>query len=215
MSFDPASDFVRVVDGTQRVALRRRGAAAGAEDTTIDRALRSAATSQDIARSNGRYMVGDAVWRLPSAELPASPAAGDVIIDGDGGHWTILEVQSLARGTCWRCASRQVRIAHGLDDIVTILKASVTKGDGGAMVRAWQVWKTGVRARIQPLEAVPRVEGDAQLTASRFRVFLAENAALEHTHRIQGPDGTIYRITRVANAEQLGEPQTVEVEEVQ
>jgi hypothetical protein len=215
MSFDPASDFVRVVDGAQRVAFRRRGAAAGADDTTIDHALRSAATSQDIAQSNGRYLVGDAVWRLPSAELAASPAAGDLIIDGDGGRWTILEVQSLAQGTCWRCAARQARIAHGLDDTVTILKASVTKGDGGATVRDWQVWKTGVRARIQPLEAAPCVEGEAQRTASRFRVILAENAALDHTHRIQGPDGNIYRIMRVANAEQLGEPQTVEVEEVQ
>jgi hypothetical protein len=56
--------------------------------------------------------------------------------------------------------------------------------------------------------------GDSELpsTTARYRIFVEENIALDHTCRIRGPDGTIYTITGALGAERIGELQVIEAE---
>ena len=162
------------------------------------------------AASGGHYTAGNVVWHLPVEELPDAPLLGDLIVDGDAGRWTILEVDRAAMQTRWQCLARNLAIAYGLDDTVAILRADYGKGDGGATEPTWRTWKTGVRARIQPAETDIDTEHRTRRARSRFQIFLEEDVALDQTHLIRGPDGAIYQIRGTRGTERIDELQTID-----
>ena len=220
-NFDPSSDLADVADGTETVTLYRRGTTPGSPGTTLVGALRQAVRTREARSRNrgntwkeiasgGQYTAGDVLWHLPQGQLAESPRLGDLIVDADARRWTILETIDSALQTRWRCIARNLAIAHGLDDTVTILRATYAKGTGGAAEPTWGVWKTGVRARIQPAEARVTTRHLARRTDSRFQILLEEDVPLDHTHRIQGPDGVLYRINSSNNTGRIGELQTVD-----
>ena len=218
MDFNPTDDFADVVDGTETVTLKRRGSSA---QTIVINALRRAVDTREAMvrnayntwktpASEGRHTASDLTWHLPKAQLGDAPRSGDLIVDGSGQRWTVLDVRLATLETRWQCLTRNLAIAFGLDDTVTILKATYAKGDGGAAESTWNVWKTGVRARIQPAEVDVGTEHQARRTTRRFQVFVEEDVALDHSHRIQGPDGTIYRIRGTLGTERIDQVQTVD-----
>jgi hypothetical protein len=216
--FDPSDDLSTVADGTETVTLLRRGRTPGDAGTVIANALRRAITageaaivsSSDVrkqAPSGGRQLADDLVWHLPVAELPDAPRLGDAILDGDGRRWTILTVKLATLGARWRCETRNLAIAVGLDDTI-----SVQKNVGDSSSPIWQTWKTGLRARIQPLKTTINSTAATPSTIALYRIFVEENIELDHTCRIRGPNGTIYTITSAIGAEQIGELQVIEAE---
>ena len=56
-------------------------------------------------------------------------------------------------------------------EVVRVLSQNRLKSTGGESP-TWIPWRTGIRARVQPLET--RISGEAH-TARRYRVFLAES----------------------------------------
>ena len=216
INFDPSDDLITSADGTESVTLLRRGRTPGSSGTTIAHALRRAITAGQAAVvstgdvrkrvvSDGRYMGADVVWHLPAAELTDPPRLGDVIRDGAGQRWTILTVKKATLGTRWRCETRDVAIAYGLDDTIAVLKA-----DGAN----WQTWLTGIRARVQPLYTTIDADEEAPSTTTRYRIFVEEELELDHTCCIRGPDGTLHAILRTIGAERIGELQVIETEVV-
>ncbi len=221
--FNPAPDLPTIADGTETVTLVRRDDPSDAPGTMIQGALRLAVVRRGPVVSNryevrrrvdtfGRFTAGDVVWRLPTAHLPAAPQLGDVLLDAAGGRWTILEVEQPPLGAGWRCTARDLVPAYSLDDSVAVLEPVYVKGCGGAAEATWTVWRTGVRASIQPIREAPALARGTRRTAVRVRILLAENLDLSAAHRIRGPDGTVYRILAVAGRQRLGEPQTIEAE---
>ena len=219
--FDPTDDLAAVADGTEPVTLLRRGSTPGNPGTAIAHALRRAITAGEAAvvnrgdvhkqvPSGGRQLSDDVVWHLPVSELPDAPRLGDVILDGDGRRWTILRVKCATLGARWRCETRDVAIALGLDDTITVIKMVPTDGGYGDPVA--QIWKTGVRARIQSVETKVGVSYDVPYTTTSYRIFVEESLELDHTCRIRGADGTIYEITRAVGDDRIGEFQVIEVE---
>jgi len=224
-NFDPSADFSRVADNTESVTLLRRGAVSGEAGTVVLHALRRAMQSGEFAAKNrdesrryvnsdGQCIAADVDWHLPAAELEAPPSIGDTILDSVGRRWTILELELIMLRTRWKCSARELSIAYGLDDTVAILKVEYAKSDAGAAEPAWQIWRTGVRARIQPLEVKVDVEYSARCATSTYRIFLQDDLMLDHTHRIRGADGTVFQITAVTGAARLGELQTIEAVKV-
>jgi hypothetical protein len=222
LDFDPADDLA-ITDGTEAVTLLRRGSTPGGPGEIISHALRRAITaaeatintSSDVHKnvpSDGQHTAASVVWHLPVAELPIAPQLGDVLLDGGGQRWTILEVKQATLGARWRCESKNVAVAFGLDDTISVLKAVGTAGDAGSGQTVWRTWRTGVRARIQPIQTtITNIAGTAATTAS-YRIFVEENLELDHTCCIRGPDGTLYTITRSVGAERIGELQVIEVQ---
>lgn len=221
--FNPASDLSTIADGTETVTLLRRDDPPGTPGTIVAGALRLAVVRRDPVVGNryevrrqvdtfGRFTAGDVVWRLPTARLPAAPQLGDVLLDAAGGRWTVLEVEQPPLGVCWRCTARDLVLAYSLDDSVAVLEPVYAKGCGGAAEATWTVWRTGVRAAVQPIRDAPTLVHGTRRTAFRVRILLAENLDLSAAHRIRGPDGTVYRILAVAGRQRLGEPQTIEAE---
>ncbi|MBN2581413.1 MAG: hypothetical protein JXB10_20700 [Pirellulales bacterium] len=222
MNFDPQADFARIIDGTESVTLLRRGSTPGAEGTLIAHALRRATDAAETtfgnrsevrkhADSDAHARAADVSWHLPVVELPEAPQLGDVLLDAAGCRWTILEVHDATLHSRWRCTTRELAIANGLDNTVTILKAEYAKGASGAAEATWRVWRTGVRARLQPFDVQVAVEHGASGAKRRYRLLLEENLTLDHTIRIQGADGSQYRILWAAEGPRLGELQTAEV----
>jgi hypothetical protein len=137
---------------------------------------------------------------------------GDVLRDNQGRQWTVLEVARTTLGSRWRCAARNLAIVYALDDTITILQAVYKKSASGAMEPLWQPWKTGVRARIQPVTAESGVEHQSRRVAARYQIFVAEELSLTPTQRILGPDGTVYKILGTTAAERIGELANIEAE---
>ncbi len=220
VNFDPSEDFAAAADGTETVTLLRRGSS---DQTVLSGALRRAMTTQEarvrnrydtwkLVASDGRVTAADLVWHLPAGQLSDAPRLGDAIVDADGRRWTVLDVQLATLRTRWQCGTRDLAVAYGLDDTVTILKATYTKGDGGAAEATWLPWKTGIRARVQPAAADVDTQHRARRTIQRYRIFMEEDVALDPTHCIRGSDGTIYKIRGTVGAERIGQLQTVDVE---
>lgn len=210
MTFDPSQDFADVIDAAEAVTLVPRG---GSASTAIAHALPRAVSTRESIASNGQYTTADVRWHLPVTECAAQPAIGDVILDGDCVRWTVMEVQKATVGTRWVCTCRDVAIAYGLSDTITILRATYAKGDGGATEPTWTTWKTGVRARIQPEQAEMAVELDLRHTVRRVAIYVAEQLELDHRHRIKAQDGTVYKVTGYTAAERVGELETIAAEE--
>jgi hypothetical protein len=189
--FDPRDDFADVADGLEPVTLVRPGSSAA---EAVPHALRRAVAVREAAVSAGRYTTADVAWHLPAAELADPPRPGDAIIDASGGRWTVLEVRLAAQGGRWRCVARDLAVAAGLDSYVDIEQAEYGKGEAGADAPAWHVWKTGLRARIQPVESRVETAEGRQATSVRYVIYLAEDVAVGHAHRLRGPDGAVYTV---------------------
>jgi hypothetical protein len=201
--FDPSDDFAAVTDGLAPVTVTRPGTSVRTE---VAHALRQAVRtrqSEQSAQSAQRPPAADVVWHLPAAELAQAPRPGDVILDADGTRWTILEVRPTMLGARWRCVARNLALYHGLDAYVDVEKVAYVKGSGGADEPTWHVWKTGLRAKIRAQIAAVGQEQERQLAAARFTVFLAEDLAMDHTHRIRAADGTIYAIVGWHKADRI------------
>jgi hypothetical protein len=214
--FNPSDDLTTICDGLETVTLLRRGSVSGAAGTVIAHALRRAMTAAeaeivtrgDVRKnvpSGGWNVSAAVVWHLPIAELAVAPRLGDAILDGQNQRWTILEVKRTTLGARWRCETRNIAVAFGLDDTVSVLKAA-----DGASGPPWRTWKTGVRARIQPIETKITSTDEGSSTTTRYRIFVEDNLTLDHTYCIRGADGTIYAITSVIGTDRIGELEVIE-----
>ena len=221
--FHPATDLPTIADGTEPVTLFRRNDPPEAEGTRIAQALRLAIVRAEPIVGNryevrrqvdtfGRLTAGDVVWRLPIDSVSASPQVGDLLVDASLRRWTILEVSRPPLDLGWRCTARDLALAWGLDNCITVLRPVYVKGVGGAAETSWVAWRTGVRASVQPIRQTSIDERGAVRAATRVRILLAENLALSVMHRIVGPDGALFRILAITGVERLGEPQAIEAE---
>lgn len=213
---NPSDDLTTIGDGLETATLLRRGSTFGVAGTVIAHALRRAMSAVEAAivtrgdvhknvPSGGWNIAAAVVWHLPVAELAIAPRLGDVILDGQGQRWTILEVKRTTLGARWRCETKNIAVAFGLDDTLSVLRA--VSGSSGP---PWRTWKTGVRARIQPIETKITTEDETPTTTTRYRIFVEENLELDHTCCIRGADGTVYTITATIGAERIGELQVIE-----
>jgi hypothetical protein len=210
LTFTPGTDFEDVCDGLEAVTLNRRGSS---DDVSVTSALQRNVSTTEIAASDGKYQAGDVRWHLPIAEVATTPKLGDSIVDAAGDYWKILAVRLDTLGRRWRCMTRNLVIAHGLNDTVTIEEATYAKGTGGAMERTYHVWRSGVRARIQEVDTSMETDGGAKRTAKRYQIYLEDDYAVTHNHRIKDRQGNKYKIVGAGNKAELGQCQVVEATE--
>jgi len=197
LDLDPSNDFLRVTDGLAAVTVTRPGRSGS---TAVTHALRQQLRTREAEASAGRYTASDVAWHLPVSELAEAPRPGDVICDAEGEHWTVLDAQKTALASRWRCVARNLAVCHALDQYVDVEKAVYAKGDGGAEEPAWHTWRTGLRAKIQPAAVEVASQHGRTAAAARYKVFLTEDLALDHSHRIRAPDGTLYRVLACGKA---------------
>jgi hypothetical protein len=218
--FTTTGDSAAVADGLEAITLLRRQSPAGPGES-VPHALRRAVDAAEVVgenrktiESDGRYTAADASWSLPVEELSAPPRLGDVVLDAAGRRWTILETRLVALGGRWRCRTRELSIAFGLEDLIDVLVADYSKSPSGALVATWTVLYAGVRGRIQPLETKIETDSASPKSVRRCRIILEEPIDFDQTFRLRGPDGSHYRILAAAGFPKLGELQTIDAEKI-
>jgi hypothetical protein len=220
-NFTTNNDFAAITDGLESVTLLRRESLTEPGET-ISYALRRTIDTAEVIgdnrktiESDGRYTATDTVWNLSIDQLTDAPRLGDVLQDAAGCRWTILEVRLVLFRSRWRCHTRALSIAYGLEDLIDILQAEYTQSESGVTETTWTVLQAGVRGRIQPIETKIIDDQSTRKSVHRCRIILEESFDLDHTHRLRGPDGTLYRLTSVAGFPKLGELQTIDVEKIE
>jgi len=200
LQFDASGDLADVADALESVTVRRPGSSTV---RSITSALRRAVSTAEAEASGGKYTASDVAWHMGASELSDPPQPGDVIVDGNGQRWNVLMAKLATLDGRWRCVCRNLAVVHGLDEYVDIEQATYAKGSGGADEPTWHTARAGLRARIQPLPAEVKSNNQRQTTAARFKVFLAEDVPLDHTQRVKGSDGTVYRISGYRKAQRI------------
>lgn len=198
IAWSPAGDFSKVVDATEPMTLLRRGSSS---KISIPVAWRSSHRSAEREPSGGYVVATDVVWQF---EWPADdrlPAIGDRLRDASGACYTILAVERTQGDTRVKCEARNLRIAHGLDCLVTIDEATWTDDE----ITGWQTIRPAVHARIQPNETTVDESAEPVSSTALFRVILEDDTPLDHRHRILSGDGVIYRVVSYSGAGRIGE----------
>jgi len=214
VTFDPSTDFEDVVDGLEAVTIVRRGSST----TSITNALQRAISDHEIAESNGQLKAGDVRWHFPTVEADTVPRLGDVVLDANEDRYTILDVQHATLEKRYRCIARNLRVYYGLDDTIDVLQAAWRKGRGGSMeVDHWDVWKAGIRARVQPIVSDIGDEHESRRVAKPVSIMIELDLEPEfdpnQQHRVRTSDGTIYKVTGYTGAEQVGVLPSIQAEE--
>lgn len=189
---DPTADYL-VHDNVQSVEIRTR---TGAPIGTSHHARKRTISNREAAASSGRYLMTDATWAIPRAEVAAGIVPGITIADRNGGRWVVMAVVESALGSFWRCTARDLSIAFALDSTVTILRAHVDHDDGQAVAaeKDWRPWREGVRARVQPVIADTETMHGKTYFAERANVYFAEPWEVEPFDRIRTASGKTYAI---------------------
>ncbi|NLE38458.1 MAG: hypothetical protein GX621_10580 [Pirellulaceae bacterium] len=198
-AFDPSGDFGQVTDFQQEATLQRPGTS---DSWPLCRAVSSPVRVSEARSSAGAYTQDDVVWSLDAGEMTVAPQPGDVVVDADARRWVVLAARRGATGR-WRCICRNLAIAQSLDRTIDVEVAVRSKDAAGAEVVTWQPWRTGVAARLQPIRSTvaPIHERLGQL--SEWKVFVADQLDIDHTHRIKTSDGTIYQVVGVQKAQRI------------
>ena len=211
INFDPSQDLANAVDGTESVALRRRGSQ---ELLTVTTALRRDHSVAEAEPSGGFAQQADAEWFLQLPEGAEAPDLGDVVIDQQRNHWTILTVdhQSLLRR--WRCSTRELRLTSGCDDYVDVQRAVWGDLGEGPVIVNWTDVYTALPVKIQPDVKTASDTSNAPNLVDRFTFILGDTLPIEVDDRFVGADGSIYRLKSLEQQERIDKLPIAVVERV-
>ncbi len=216
------SSDATVIDGSETVRFIRRKNLRDGQGTVITHALRRPIQTiegtrgkgwavKNIVHSDGVYAATDMCWSIPFEELTEEPGLGDVIVDSKSQRWTVLEFHAATLKSRWICRARELAIAEGLEDLIIVLRRT-EDANGGI---TWSVEHANLRARIQ-LDETKVENNDGLLSTKRtVTIFFETEVELDHSRRIRGTNGALYRIVSVAGYPRLGELMTAKCEVVE
>jgi len=195
-----AGDFATILDGWEPITVMRRGSA---EAIPVPRAWRFAARSEPAETGIADVARHDITWQFPWNDVIDQPRIGDKIIDAADACWTILSVIEHAAKSRLRCIARNLYLVHQIDSRIDIQAAIWEDSGSGPEIVGWTLLQSAVPARIQ----ADRVSVDHATTpptsTAKYRVILGEQIALDHNHRVIGPDGTVYQILEFTQADRI------------
>ncbi len=206
----PTPHDLQFFDGLETVALQQAGVLT---TTDVPGALRTRSRTREAAPSGGVVLLADTVWHLPTTVLVAAPAPGTRIIDAAATVWTVLRVERETLGERWQCLARNLTLALGLEHVVQIERATWTKDVTGAPVATWNLVRTGLKARIQPIAASHEERQSQRLERVTHHIYLAEALLLDESDRIVH-EGGIYNVRGYTAPERIDEPLVIQTERV-
>jgi len=190
LTFSPGTDFEDVCDGLEGITLTKRDTTQLVISSALRRAVRQVEGGGEGGTSGGDVQVGDVYWHLPVSQMASEPELGATITDDESRIWTILEVEEQTLSRRWRCLTREFSIREATETLITIQRATFSKGTHGESTPTWSNWQTNVRAKIQPLNDL-RIDGKA------YDVWLSTDYALGARHRFKDSNNVIYNIISI------------------
>jgi len=199
MSVDQAADIWVILDGLERVEIWRPGTS---EPLGVVEALRAQCRQAEGAISAGDYLAADILWYVPALDA-AEIRPGDQVHSGDNRRWTVLKVEPLARGQRLRLWCRDLVVAWRLDRYVHIEVGQPVKQPDGSTTIRWTVWRSGVRARVQPWQTVFGRSAGRKSIERRYVVYLDEAPPMDRPVRLRSPRGRVLEVISVRHAERI------------
>lgn len=193
-------DFADLSDGLESVELRRLQSA---ERVTVDIARRIGAAMREATPGGGFVRQADAVWHLQMPGDERAPGPGDVVVDGIGGHWTILIANELPLLGRWKCETRDLSVAYGCLNRVDVERAVWGDLGSGPEIVDWVYAFTALPVRIQPDEIIVDDTSDPPASHYFFEITLSESIALEAGDRFVAEDGAVYLLQSYEGAERI------------
>ena len=193
-------DFLQVVDGLETVTLRRRDTA---EKLAVEAASRSAVDKQEAQSSDGAVVQSDAVWHV---QLPSEVSAvelGDVLVDDQDCHWTVLRVSRRSRLGCFRCETRELRIAFGCTNRIDVDRPVWGDVGNGPEIVSWTQVCLSLPVHLQMDEMLLDTSTTPPTKQLFYRVTLGEAVAVEPGDRLIAEDGTFYRVQSLEQAARI------------
>lgn len=193
-------DLAAVAEGAESATLVRR---AGGGDATPTAAVRIAMSVAEAAPSGGAVIRADADWlvELPAGGVPIE--VGDVLRDAAGERWTVLAVRYVAALNRFRCSTRNLRVAFGLNDRVDVLHPQWLDSGGGPEIVGWDYVVAAQPVRLQPLAATLDESVSPPVAVARFTATFAELLPIEPGDRLATDDGERYVVERIEQAERM------------
>jgi head-tail adaptor len=186
---DLTADF-SAFDGLESIVLRSRD---GRRETAIAQALRRSVERSEGQPSNGTYTVADTHWHFEEAAVSTPPELGGSILDGAGRVWRVLAVRHETLQQRWNCRSRELVLAGGLTDVISIQEAHWTKAAAGDLIPAWHDWRVQICARVQPEGSSVETSHRLREARRRFHIYLVEELLVGANHRVLH-GGEIYHV---------------------
>lgn len=193
-------DFPQLVESLESVTLSRR---ASTRTVAISAARRLSTISTEANPSGGLAQQADAIWHLQMPSGESAPKIGDVVVDENGGRWTILETQEFLLLGRWKCVTRELSIAHGCLDRVDIERAIWGDLGSGPEIVDWVYVSTALPVTIQPEEIVVDTTANPSVTQSFFQILLSESISLQPDDRFIAEDGSVYLLQSYEGADRI------------
>ena len=200
ISFDPSQDLIDGVDGLESIALRRRESGAS---ISVSAAWRRDVVMTEAEPSGGASLQVDATWYLQLPTNEASPQPGDVVVDANQSHWTILAIEDQSVLGRYKCSTRELRVSFGCDDYVDVQRAQWNDLGEGPVIVGWADVYTAMPVRIQPGKTEVSDISNAPTSIDRFTIILGEPFPVESDDRFVGTDGAVYRLESLEQQQRI------------
>ena len=205
-------------DNMRPIRLRSRRTAEDWEVYTAV-ALRRPMRFTDLA--GGVYTKADCKWLVPHeiAKPLGQLKPSDVVEEADGTEWIALDVEVLAEGTWLALMSRNLVIAHDLQDLLDIWQPVNSQDLSANRTATFQVLHEKIPGRLQPISG-DVVDAFGKLAiAKRYTAYLATQLTVsqevavtnEMQIRINGSTQA-YGIVAWRNAARIGDLFEIDVE---
>lgn len=179
----------------------------------ISSAFRFKLTFREMAASGGVYTTQDRNWIIPKALFVPQPKPSDWLFDNLGTRWTVLSVDHEAFESVWRLTTRNLVLAHQLDDLVTIAAPVNSQDAAGSRTPTFVAVYQHVPARIQEISGESRDERGKRLTARQYTVYLGQRVTITQEHQlIDEATGDIYEIRSYSRPDLITDLQQLECE---
>jgi hypothetical protein len=194
-------DFSTILDGGEAITLKRRDSA---ETIVVPTAWRYSLHAEEVVPSGGHVVRADMAWQFSWDHSLDRPRLGDVIIDSLGECWTILVVDELGARTRLRCKARNLRVAYQLTDRVDVQQGTWQDVGSGPEFVDGETVRAAVPARIQPQRVeIEKKEEESPTSTAIYRIILGEQLQLDHDSAIIDPQGNLYQLIELTQAERI------------
>lgn len=186
----------------------------------ISTAKRRNPSYRELAASQGVYTGQDLVWLLPASLVSQEGATGqqavkpgDLITDGNGITWTILERSLNTLQSTYRCMTRDMILAAQLYDTLTITRPTEFETDAaGGRVYDYATIYTGIPCRFQEVDASTTDERGQRLTVKRYSVWVSQRLYLTIEDVATDSEGNVYEVRGWQDADRIDQLQRLDCE---
>lgn len=204
-------------NNTEAVTLTsHQNAPAGDKAFALPTAKRRAPKWKELAASGGVYTGQDLVWLLPQTVVSAAGAIGnrqpkpaDTIEDAAGNVWTVLEAAYNAIRSTWMLTCRNLVLAYGLTDTLSVKRPSLTTDAAGGRTYTYTTVYTGILARIQETDTQSKDERGKRVTVKDYTIYVGTRLVLTIEDQVIDQADNVYEVLGTQDADRIDQLQQV------